>query len=65
MRTLKLSHSDIEMIEKALNAMYFNHLSIIERERSLLPQGATDIILSQANKYDDLRIEISGGTKDV
>ena len=65
MRTLKLSHEEISTIESALTTAYLNLITIVDKHRRQVPKSVADEILQSANKYDDLRIAISDGSKDV
>ena len=65
MRTLQLSHRDIELIEKSLNHVYNSQIKLISDNRKLMEEEQVKLFLDLSNEYDDLRIAISDGMKDV
>ena len=65
MRTLKLTHEEIDLIEKALAFVYNTRLKGLEKNFVLLDKDAVDIILKTANKYDNVLSDIREGKKDV
>jgi len=64
MRTLKLTHEEIELIEKALSDKYLNTLKFIETSPMLTKDMASELYTT-ASKGDQLREEIANSEKDV
>jgi hypothetical protein len=65
MRTLKLSHQEIELIENALLYVYDKKLDMVSNSKRILDKEQRDSIMSVANKYFDLQEQISNSEKDV
>jgi hypothetical protein len=65
MRTLKLTHEEIETIETALSESYLSRLNIIKDNRPILTQEAISSTLMDGNKFVNLGIEISESQKDI
>ena len=59
MRTLKLSHQEIELIENALLYVYDKKLDMVSNSKRILDKEQRDSIMSVANKYFDLQEQIS------
>ena len=55
MRTLKLSHQEIELIENALLYVYDKKLDMVSNSKRILDKEQRDSIMSVANKYFDLQ----------
>jgi len=65
MRTLKLSHQEIELIENALLYVYDKKLDLVTNSGRILGKEQSESIMSIANKYFDLQEQISNSEKDV
>lgn len=64
MRTIQLTHEEIETIKMALQYVYDRKLDIVSQNRKTLGEEATAKILEQANKYFDTQ-DIFDGERDV
>lgn len=64
MRTLQLTHSQIELIIEALSEAYLNRLDTIETNRKYLTSNAVSDILDKANTIDSLSVSIKQGELD-
>jgi len=64
-RKLGLTPEEIKMIEFALEWVYGSYIEIVKENRGLLNDKITKPIFEKANKFDDLRYEISKGKKDI
>jgi len=65
MRTIQLSHEEIELIQTAIQNTYFEFLKIIEKDRKILTPEIISAILERAHEFDNLRLDIAAGQKDV
>lgn len=64
MRTIKLTHEEIETIKIALQYVYERKLDIVKQSKQTLGEELTSNILKKANKY--LRTqEVFDGERDV
>lgn len=50
MRTIRLSHEEIETIKAALQSVYENQIDIVSKNRGTLTKEAAESILSSAKK---------------
>lgn len=64
MRTIKLTHEEIEMIKQSLQYVYDNSLKIIKENNKLLSEQARKEIITQANKVFDIQ-DVFDGERDV
>ena len=64
MRTIKLTHEEIETIKIALQYVYDRKLDVIQQNRKTLGEEATAKILEVANKYFDTQ-DVFDGERDV
>lgn len=64
MRTIQLTHEEIETIKMALQYVYDRKLDIVSQNRKTLGEEATAKILDQANKYFDTQ-DVFDGERDV
>lgn len=64
MRTLKLTHDEVFLIETALEYVYNKKLDIVSNNRKLLSKDAVAEILKKANEYVELSDGIRNGEKD-
>jgi len=65
MRTLKLSHEEIEIITTALQFVYDKKINTIKNNLKILSSEAVREIVKKADEYSDLQCEIAEGKKDV
>lgn len=66
MRTLRLTHKEIELINNALDHMYRDRLTHLGRCYELMIDMDTkDILIDQANEYSVLSAQIKNSEKDV
>lgn len=65
MRTLKLTHEQIEVLQSALNRAYNQQLKIITDNARIISEQTKAEILKTANEFDDLHSLISEGGLDV
>lgn len=56
MRTIKLTHEEIETIKMALQYVYDRKLNIVKQNRKTLGEKTTSNILEGANKYFNTHI---------
>lgn len=64
MRTIKLTHEEIERIKMALQYVYDKELEIVQQHRKILGEEATTKILAKANKFFDTQ-DVFNGERDV
>jgi hypothetical protein len=64
MRTIQLTHEEIETIKTALQYVHDRKLDIVSQNRKTLGEETTAKILEQANKYFDTQ-DIFDGDRDV
>lgn len=64
MRTIKLTHEEIETLKMALQYVYDRKLDIVSQNRKTLGEEATTKILDQAHKYFDTQ-NVFNGERDV
>jgi len=64
MRTIRITHEEVELIKTALQYVYDRKLDIVSQSRKILNKDATEKILEQANKYFDVQ-DIFDGGRDV
>lgn len=64
MRTIKLTHEEIEIIKMALQYCYDKKLDIVSQNRKILGEEASSKILEQGNKYFDTQ-DVFNGERDV
>ena len=65
MRTIILTHEQIELLQSALNRAYNQQLKIITDNARILPDEARNEILKAANSFAELNSLISEGGLDV
>jgi len=59
MTTIKLSTEDIKLIKSALNFVYSQKLKILQHYRNIMSEEEMNFLLTNANKYADLKDKIS------
>ncbi len=64
MRTIKLTHEEIETIKMALQYVYDRNLEIVSQNRKIFEEDTTAKILEKANKYFDTQ-DVFNGERDV
>ncbi len=64
MRTIKLTHDEIEFIEKALQYVVDSNLNIISQNIMIIGDDAADKIREQAIIYNNI-IDVFDGDRDV
>jgi len=64
MRTLQITHEEIELIKKALQYVYDNNLEIIKNNKKILGEATCAKIIETANMYWDVQ-NIFDGERDV
>ena len=64
MRTIKLTHEEIETIKTALQFVYDRQLDILSQNRNILSDKATDTILERARKFINTQ-DVFDGERDV
>ena len=64
MRTIKLTHEEIETIKLALQYVYDRNLEIVSQNRKIFGEDVRAKILEQANKYFDTQ-DVFDGERDV
>lgn len=64
MRTIKLTHEEIETIIIALQYVYDRKLDIVAQNDKILGKEARSAITKQANKYFDTQ-DVFNGERDV
>ena len=64
MRTIQITHEEVEIIKRALQYVYDRKLDTISQNKKVLGDEATNKITSQANKYFDTQ-SIFDGERDV
>ena len=65
MRTLKLSHKQIELIQDSLKQAYRSQIKLIAENKNILSEPAKNEILKSANLFDTLLSDINNGDLDV
>jgi hypothetical protein len=65
MRTLKLTHEEIDMIDKLLNKEYNDQLKFIKDRHHMITPVLREHLLDNANRYADLQSQIANSDKDV
>jgi len=64
MRTIQLTHEEIETIKTALQYVYDKKLDIVKQNRNILSEKATNEILEQSKKFLNTSDVFDGG-RDV
>lgn len=64
MRTIRLSHEEIETIKIALQYVYDRKLEIVSQNRNTLGEDVSVKIISLANKYINIQ-SVFDGDRDV
>ncbi len=64
MRTIQLTHEEIENIKMALQYVYDRKLDIVSQNRKTLGEEVTSKIMEQANKYFDTQ-DVFDGERDI
>lgn len=65
MRTLQLTHQEIDLITRSLEFLYGSRLDIITQNKYLLSDTEKESIIANANVYAELQEKINSGEKDV
>jgi hypothetical protein len=65
MRTLKLTHQEIEILEKALVFAYNQQLETVRNMSVIFDDDARQQVINSANMFDDLRSKINNSEADV
>ena len=64
MRTIKLTHDEIEIIKKALQYVVDSNLNVISQNIMIIGDDAADKIREQAIIYNNI-IDVFDGDRDV
>lgn len=64
MRTIKLTHDEIEFIKKALQYVVDSNLNIISQNIMIIGNDAANKIREQASIYNNI-IDVFNGDRDV
>ena len=64
MRTIQLTHEEIQTIKMALQYVYDRKLDIVSQNRKTLGEDGVNKILEKANKYFDTQ-DAFDGERDV
>jgi len=64
MRTIKLTHDEIETIKIALQYVYDRKMDIIKQNRKIIGEETSSKIIDSANKYFDVQ-DVFDGERDV
>lgn len=64
MRTIKLTHDEIEIIKSALQFVYGHKLEIVSQNIKILDEDVRKKIIETANKYLNAQ-EVFDGDRDV
>lgn len=64
LRTIQITHDEIETIKIALQYVHDRTLDIVSQNRKTLCEKATSKIIEQANKYFDTQ-DVFNGERDV
>lgn len=64
MRTIMLTHREIETIKNALQYAYDCKVDIISQNRKILGEQVVEMVLQEANRYFDTQ-EVFDGERDV
>lgn len=64
MRTIKLTHDEIEIIKKALQYVVDSNLNVISQNINIIGSDVADKIREQASIYNNI-IDVFDGDRDV
>lgn len=64
MRTIKLTHEEIETIKSALQFVYDTNLDFIKKNRKVLGEDVVEKVLKKANNFFDTQ-DVFNGERDV
>lgn len=64
MRTIQITHEEVETIKIALQYVYDSQLDTIKQNRKILGNDISENIIQKANKFFDAQ-EIFDGERDV
>ncbi len=64
MRTIMLTHREIETIKNALQYAYDCKLDIISQNRKIVGEQVVEMVLQEANRYFDTQ-DVFDGERDV
>ena len=64
MRTIMLTHREIEIIKNALQYAYDCKVDIISQNRKILGEQVVEMVLQEANRYFDTQ-DVFDGERDV
>lgn len=64
-RKLELTHQEIDLVQRALNKIYSDHLKLIGTGRLILDEANIKAIITNADRFGKLREKINAGLKDV
>ncbi len=64
MRTIMLTHREIETIKNALQYAYDCKVDIISQNRKILGEQVVEMVLQEANRYFDTQ-DVFDGERDV
>ena len=64
MRTIQLTHEEIETIKIALQYVYDRKLDVVKQNMKTLGEETTQKIIETANKYFDVQ-DVFDGDRDV
>jgi len=64
MTTLKLSTEEVKLLNSALNYVYSEKLKILQHNRNIMSEEEMNFLLTNANKYVDLKDKISKNNMD-
>lgn len=65
MRTLKLTHEQIELITNSLTQSYNSQIRIVSENSKILSESVRQEIINSANQFDVLLSEINNGNLDI
>jgi hypothetical protein len=65
MRTLKLTHQEIEILEKALAFAYNQHFKTVRNMNVIFDDDTWQQVINNANMFGDLRSKINNSEADV
>lgn len=64
MRTIQLTHEEIETIKNSLQHVYTEKLNIVSRHRFILGEDESTNIINDGNKYINT-VEVFNGSRDI
>lgn len=64
MRTIRLTHDEIEIIKKSLSYVYNEQIAFLEKNRNILTETAFSEILENAKTFNEAE-SVFDGERDV